>query len=207
MGRATVSLGGLRKGAITLALGAWLAVTSVAGTPAAQTDSRACPTAGLDQPVSHVTAPGRVALTFDEPLGPDTRTILRTLRRHHVRATFFLVGREAQLRPGLAHRIVRRHETGNHSFGHVDLSEQADSGRSQMRRANRVIRGATGQRPCLLRPPFGNWNSGLLEAASDLELKTVLWDVSAAEWKGGDVAQRVLDGCAPDRSSCCINCR
>jgi peptidoglycan/xylan/chitin deacetylase (PgdA/CDA1 family) len=33
----------------------------------------------------------------------------------------------------------------------------------------------------------------VIEAASDLGLKTVLWDVSAAEWMGGDVAQRVLE--------------
>jgi peptidoglycan/xylan/chitin deacetylase (PgdA/CDA1 family) len=57
-----------------------------------------------------------VALTIDD--GPDPTTtpqLLRVLRSHGARATFFLLGERAQRRPDLVRRIVADgHEVANH---------------------------------------------------------------------------------------------
>jgi peptidoglycan/xylan/chitin deacetylase (PgdA/CDA1 family) len=61
-----------------------------------------------------------VVLTFDD--GPDPRTtpmVLAALARECVRATFFLIGREAEAHPELAKRIVAEgHTVAHHSMTH-----------------------------------------------------------------------------------------
>src|SRR5450432_4237819 len=61
----------------------------------------------------------RVALTFDD--GPDEMTdaYLDVLRRHHARATFFVVGRNCVARRRELLRIVADgHEVAGHGFTH-----------------------------------------------------------------------------------------
>jgi peptidoglycan/xylan/chitin deacetylase (PgdA/CDA1 family) len=57
-----------------------------------------------------------VALTIDD--GPDPTTtpeLLRVMRSHGARATFFLLGERAQRRPDLVRRVVADgHEVANH---------------------------------------------------------------------------------------------
>lgn len=64
-----------------------------------------------------------VALTFDD--GPDpvwTPQILDVLRKHHVHATFFVVGSAAIDHPDLVRRITAEgHEIGVHTLTHADL--------------------------------------------------------------------------------------
>ena len=71
------------------------------------------------------TSGGGVALTFDD--GPDPQTtprILDTLRQHHVKATFFVVGSQVERHPDLLRRIVEEgHTIGNHTYDHADMSK------------------------------------------------------------------------------------
>ena len=66
----------------------------------------------------------KVAITFDD--GPDpqwTPKILDVLKEKGVKATFFLIGVEAEKYPGIAKRIYDEgHEIGNHTFTHPDIS-------------------------------------------------------------------------------------
>ncbi|WP_169309527.1 polysaccharide deacetylase family protein [Rhodomicrobium vannielii] len=61
-----------------------------------------------------------VVLTFDDgPLGTNTRTVLDTLDKHCVKATFFSVGRMALADPKLLKEYDRRgHTIGTHTFSH-----------------------------------------------------------------------------------------
>src|SRR5947209_11177091 len=67
--------------------------------------------------------PLEVALTFDD--GPDpkwTTRILEVLRRHRVRATFFVVGSKIRAHPATLRAILGDgHEVGSHTFTHADL--------------------------------------------------------------------------------------
>jgi peptidoglycan/xylan/chitin deacetylase (PgdA/CDA1 family) len=65
-------------------------------------------------------APGEVVLTFDDgPRPPYTNQILKTLAHECVRATFFMVGRQANAHPQMV-RLVRNagHTVATHSQNH-----------------------------------------------------------------------------------------
>lgn len=65
------------------------------------------------------TAANNVWLTIDDGPSDDTPAILDLLDAHGARATFFLVGERAAVRPELVREIVRRgHTLGNHSASH-----------------------------------------------------------------------------------------
>jgi peptidoglycan/xylan/chitin deacetylase (PgdA/CDA1 family) len=64
-------------------------------------------------------APGEVVLTLDDGPGPQTGRVLDILRAEGVRATFFLIGRNAQAQPGLVRRMVSEgHCVAHHTLTH-----------------------------------------------------------------------------------------
>jgi peptidoglycan/xylan/chitin deacetylase (PgdA/CDA1 family) len=65
-------------------------------------------------------ARGRLALTYDDGPGPKLTTpLLKVLREHDARATFYLVGFRAERFPDAADAIAAAgHEIGNHSHAH-----------------------------------------------------------------------------------------
>jgi peptidoglycan/xylan/chitin deacetylase (PgdA/CDA1 family) len=106
------------------------------------------------------TSEGKIALTFDD--GPDPRTtplILDTLREHHLKATFFVVGRQVEENPGLLRRIVAEgHTIGNHTYDHADLSALNPSQmRLELRSTQEAVDDALGYHHpmVLMRPPYG----------------------------------------------------
>ncbi|HLH96415.1 MAG TPA: polysaccharide deacetylase family protein [Xanthobacteraceae bacterium] len=68
-------------------------------------------------------SPGEVVLTFDDGPWPNTtERVLDALRAECVRATFFLIGKNALARPALAEReLAEGHSIGYHSFSHPML--------------------------------------------------------------------------------------
>ena len=64
-----------------------------------------------------------VVLTFDDgPWPPTTPRVLAALARECVRATFFLIGKQASEHPGLVRRIAGQgHTIGHHTFSHPSL--------------------------------------------------------------------------------------
>src|SRR5262245_9224457 len=72
-----------------------------------------------------------VALTFDDGPDPDTTPkVLETLRKHGARATFFVIGRQAELYPDVLRQIIESgSEIGNHSYSHPSFSFQSSYSR------------------------------------------------------------------------------
>lgn len=68
--------------------------------------------------------PGEVVLTFDDgPVPGRTDSILDTLDRYGVKATFLMVGQMAQNHPETARKVAARgHSIGSHTWGHPNLS-------------------------------------------------------------------------------------
>ncbi len=98
-----------------------------------------------------------VALTFDD--GPDpvwTPRILDTLRAHGAKATFFIIGENAEVHPELVRRMLREgHEIGNHTFTHPNLGlVSATATRYQLNATERLIEAITSRRTALFRPPY-----------------------------------------------------
>jgi peptidoglycan-N-acetylglucosamine deacetylase len=72
-------------------------------------------------------APKEVVLTFDDgPWPGPTTKVLDALKHECVRATFFLLGRNAAANPALARReLAEGHTIGYHTFGHPLLSHMS----------------------------------------------------------------------------------
>ncbi len=105
-----------------------------------------------------------VALTFDD--GPDPETtplLLDLLRRHGVRATFFVTGEQATRHGDLIAAILAEgHEIGNHSFHHDVFLMCRTSARldREVARTQDALR-PFGVVPLIFRPPVGITNPKL----------------------------------------------
>lgn len=149
--------------------------------------------------VRTVSPPDRtLALTFDD--GPDpvwTPQILDVLRKHHVHATFFVVGSAAIDNPDLLRRITAEgHEIGVHTLTHTDLGS-APAWRQQLevQGGQQAIAGITGHAATLLRPPYssesaavrdGTWRAMI--TAADQGYLTVLTTKDSEDWRRPGIA-------------------
>ena len=134
-----------------------------------------------------------VALTFDD--GPDptwTPKILAVLRKHHVHATFFVVGTAVIAHPEIAKQIVDDgNEIGVHTLTHVNLGTAPEWRRQlEMHATKQAIVDATGKVTALLRPPYSSRNAAVTDAqwsaiqyAAQHAYLTVLTTKDAEDWR------------------------
>jgi peptidoglycan/xylan/chitin deacetylase (PgdA/CDA1 family) len=127
-----------------------------------------------------------VALTFDDgPNGAFTNAVLDILRRERVKATFFLIGRNARLYPEVAERIAREgHVIGNHTDSHpagFALRPERFQ-RAEIDRAEESIHAVTGVYPHLFRPPQGIRSPWMMQVLAKDSLVTVTWDDAPGDW-------------------------
>ena len=101
--------------------------------------------------------PNTLSLTFDD--GPDpayTPDILDILKEKNVKATFFIIGANAEAHPALIERTLDEgHEIGNHTFTHPNLSETSpEADRLEFNATQRLFEALTGRSMRLFRPPY-----------------------------------------------------
>lgn len=126
-----------------------------------------------------------LALTYDDgPNDPHTLRLLEILRRHEVRATFFLIGRYVRQRPDIVREISRAgHVIGNHTFSHPLLIFQSETQiRRQVVECQAALQDAAGESARLFRPPFGGRRPAVLRIVRKLGLQTVMWNVTGYDW-------------------------
>jgi peptidoglycan/xylan/chitin deacetylase (PgdA/CDA1 family) len=149
----------------------------------------AAPVAGAVSAVYHGSREYRtIALTFDDGYYPaSVRSILDTLRRYGVKATFFPTSQAVRSYPTVWRRVAAAgYPIGNHTINHRDLTTLGYSSVVYQITASRsAIRTVTGypQIP-FLRPPYGAWNDTVIRAAANSGYrKVVLWDVDSQDWR------------------------
>jgi peptidoglycan/xylan/chitin deacetylase (PgdA/CDA1 family) len=127
-----------------------------------------------------------IALTFDDgPNEPYTSEILDILARYNVQATFFVIGRNVELYPETAGRIIAEgHVLGNHSYSHDVLQALTQDNYDDLEKAQETIFEASGVRPHLYRPPHGAKTPWELKDAEKLGMVAVTWSVSTTELDG-----------------------
>ncbi|KAB8197857.1 polysaccharide deacetylase family protein [Nonomuraea phyllanthi] len=126
-----------------------------------------------------------LALTFDDGPGPYTPTMLKILRKAGAKATFFLVGKRVEERPEVARRtLAQGHAIGNHTWSHASLPALLDDEiLDELKVTQSAIRKATGLRPVMFRPPYGQTNDRVLGLADQVDLAQVLWTGTTLDWK------------------------
>jgi len=128
-----------------------------------------------------------VALTFDG--GADSRgaaSILATLRREGVPASFFVTGKFVTAYPDLVAQLTAVGPVGNHSWDHPQLPTLTDAQvRAELDSTRAAIASATRQVPApLFRFPFGASDSRTRAIVAAAGYVAVGWTVDSLGWKG-----------------------
>ena len=133
-----------------------------------------------------------IALTFDDGPSPEvTPQVLDILDRHHVKATFFLIGSRV---PGNEALLRRMHadgqEIGNHSWSHRDMTTLSpDEVEQEVSQTQQVIAAAGVPVPRLFRPPYGAVDEMV---RSHVPLTILAWNVDPEDWNTKK-PQKIID--------------
>lgn len=128
----------------------------------------------------------QVAVTFNCAVGnSDMDSILATLDKYNVKATFFLLGSWADDYPEEVQKIYDAgHEIGNHSYSHKDMpSMNYENISLDIQKCNETVRNITGHSPSLFRAPSGYYDNKTISAAEELGMMTIQWDIDSLDWK------------------------
>ena len=145
-----------------------------------------------------------IALTFDDgPSKATTPRLLDILAKRGVKVTFFVLGENVQTNPDILKReVAEGHEIGNHSWNHPNLAKMSDAAvRSQIERTQDEVFQITGNKPKVMRPPYGSFTEHQRKWANEqFGVKIALWEVDPLDWKRPGspvVAQRILTNTRP----------
>ncbi|MEP6715736.1 MAG: glycosyltransferase [Terriglobia bacterium] len=144
-----------------------------------------------------------LCLTFDD--GPDARftpEILDILKAHHVPATFFVIGLNADNNPALIRReYAEGHEIGNHTYLHPNIAAiSAKRVGLELSTTQRLIENLLGVSTTLFRPPYNADSEPQtpeeiipIQLAQGLGYTTVAETIDPRDWQVGSKAQGILD--------------
>ena len=103
--------------------------------------------------------------------------------------------------------VVKEHQSFSQSptfaeiFDHAHFSKLSSASvQSNISRSCDRIEAVTGVRPTLFRCPYGEYDDHVIQAAADMGMQTIQWDVDSLDWKelsAGEIARRVRDGVKP----------
>ena len=133
----------------------------------------------------------KIALTFDDgPSAVWTPALLDGLKERGVKATFFLIGENADKNPEIVKRMAEEgHLIGNHTYHHVELIKVSENeARLELADTSAVIVRITGKEPEYMRPPFGTWQRKLEQ---DIQMLPVLWTIDPLDWTTENQAEIV----------------
>ena len=160
-------------------------------------------------PLSAAAANGEklIAITYDDGPSQYTSELLDGLKARGAKATFFVVGYQAQARPSIVQREwMEGHQIGNHTWDHPQLTKQGVAGvQSQLSRTDAMLDRAIGfDQTYMLRPPYGDYNQSVLNAAG---VPAVFWSMDTADYKTSDasVVCNQIVRAARDGGICCIH--
>lgn len=183
MNKLRLSRTALGRAALALSLTAVaLAYVSTQGTPAVMTavTTRELPVYNVD------TQEKKLSISFDAAWGTSrTQGILDILDRYGVKTTFFLVGFWAEKNPDMVREIAARgHEIGNHSATHPHISQLTDAQvREELRKCSDLVASITGKPTTLFRPPYGEYDDGVIRTAREAGYECIQWNVDSLDWK------------------------
>jgi cellulose synthase/poly-beta-1,6-N-acetylglucosamine synthase-like glycosyltransferase/peptidoglycan/xylan/chitin deacetylase (PgdA/CDA1 family) len=139
---------------------------------------------GYDENLTH-----DMSITFDD--GPDPRwtpKLLDYLESQHVRATFFVTGKQVTRYPAIVRRILRDgHAIGNHSFSHPNLSKASEwRVQEEIVATDHVIRAETGHYSSIFRPPYDG-------GSDSVDIRLAATEIARAQQLGYAVASYTWD--------------
>lgn len=144
-----------------------------------------------------------VSISFDAAWGnEDTQQLIDILGQYNVKATFFVVGAWADKYPESVKALHEAgHEVMNHSNTHAhypQLSQQEVV--ADLNACNDKIEAITGERPSLVRLPYGDYDDCSIQAVRSIGMEPIQWDVDSLDWKeisAPEIQKRVVSKVCP----------
>ncbi|MBP3876976.1 MAG: polysaccharide deacetylase family protein [Lachnospiraceae bacterium] len=129
-----------------------------------------------------------VALTYDDGPSANTDKVLDALEKYGAKATFFVVGMQADY---YTSQLQREYdlgmEIGNHSYTHPWLNQLTpDEIDEELSHDDEVISKVTGSAAALVRPTGGGISANVLES---INRPLIQWDVDTLDWEHLDADQ------------------
>ncbi len=144
-----------------------------------------------------------IALTFDD--GPDdkyTPQILNVLKKHNVKATFFLLGTRVHKYPNIAKQILQEgHAIGNHTYWHPELTKMnVDSMLWEIEQNEKELQNILQIKTNLFRAPYGALTEVQIQKLHELGYRVVGWSIDTEDWRNlpaSEIKQKILNQLHP----------
>ncbi|MBU8906964.1 polysaccharide deacetylase family protein [Desertibacillus haloalkaliphilus] len=129
-------------------------------------------------------------------------SMLKVMKKHEVKSTFFLDGSWVKDNPKLAKMILEEgHEIGNHAYSHPDMkSLTAARITEELQKTNEVIEATLDVTPKWFAPPSGSFRQEVVDIASTMDMGTIMWSVDTVDWRKPEphtMVQNVLNKVHP----------
>ena len=186
---------GAALGVTVLATGAsvWTAQAGNVGGSSHQAAASATPGSDVKPvavTIAHASDKGAhgVNITIDD--GPDpvwTPQVLEVLREYGVKATFCMVGRQAQAHPDLVKKVVAAgHRLCDHSVSHdttMDTKPQAYQSQEILGAEHMITEASGGVRPMYYRAPGGAFTPYSRKLAASRGMRPLGWNVDSKDFE------------------------
>ncbi len=131
----------------------------------------------------------KVYLTFDDgPTLEVTNWVLKELKKHNAKATFFCIGNNVEKNPEIYQNIIDEgHCIGNHTFNHFNGWKTND---------NNYIKNTLmceNLQSKLFRPPYGKIKLSQSKTLRNLGYKIIMWDVLSADFDTNISPEKCLE--------------
>ena len=135
-----------------------------------------------------------VYLTFDDgPIPEITPWLLDTLDQYDVKATFFMVGDNANRHPELVAEVVRRgHEVGNHTFHHLRGKKTSIGNYLDDINDCEEVQKKQGAHSHLFRPPHGIIPKQHIREVEKKGFQIVQWDIVTRDYNRHNTPEHIL---------------
>lgn len=124
----------------------------------------------------------QISISFDAAWGnDDTASLLATLKKHKVKATFFMTGGWIEKYPDDVKAIAAGgHDLGNHSENHKNMSQLSETEiQSEIQKVHDRVKELTGTDMTLFRPPYGDYDNEVVAVADSMGYYPVQWDIDS----------------------------
>lgn len=114
----------------------------------------------------------------------DIDDILETLRNNEVKITFFMVGDWVDKNPEAVKKIHEEgHEIGNHSNTHPHVNKLTyEQNLEEIEKCSQKIEQLTGEKPCLYRAPYGEYNEEVIAVSLENGYYPIQWNKDTLDY-------------------------
>lgn len=126
-----------------------------------------------------------VALTFDDGPGEWTSKVLDVLDSEDIKATFLVVGNEAQSHQSMMKTLVDKGMSVQwHSATHESYTKMTPSQlQNDLSKMREIFSNQGLPTPTCVRPPYGNTSPSVTKILNQNNLHQLLWSVDSEDWR------------------------